>query len=115
MSNCSGYIGRDPGKPGTDNSCRWPSDFEHLLALCKENNGRSDLLSFISRHPELAFDALMVTVQKAIRFLTDEAKRFGEIRMSRDLTVEEEKEYGNNVLIPMLDTSRTLLARLRKA
>jgi hypothetical protein len=56
---------------------------------------------------------MMTTVRRALHFVNAEIARHAAIKAQRSLT-DDEKRYGNQVLLPLLESIESLLKRLKR-
>ena len=76
-----------------------------LIRECELGGYNGDLWSLMDDNPEISADALMITVRKALQFVRDEASKYAAIKKQRPLS-ENEKRYGNQTLLPLLESLR---------
>jgi hypothetical protein len=99
--------GRAP--PGLE---RGLDTFEELLAWSEQGKDTDSLAKLASGQREMISSAAMVTVQKALEFLTGEITRLKTITAERPLT-EEEDRFVKESLITLVNSTKSLLLDLQ--
>jgi hypothetical protein len=85
-------------------------EFTRLQALCKTPEYDGDLWTFLAEHARAGYEARITTVEKVLEFVRGQAEKYRAIKATRALT-EDEKRYGNDVLLPLLENLRSLLGK----
>jgi hypothetical protein len=87
-------------------------EFAKLIAKCESGEYGGDLWELMNANPEIGADAIMITVRKSLDFVRDQASKYAAIKSQRALS-EAEKRYGNEILLPLLESLSLLLSRVR--
>ena len=81
-------------------------EFRVLLERLSQGAYSGDLWEFLAAQPDVANEGMKVAVARTLSFVKDEVAMYSRIKATRPLS-DAEKNYGKNILLPLLESART--------